>query len=121
MRGLSLILSFVAVIGLAFWAYHENYQTQQSIREVRQLQDRIGAAHARINMLNAEWAYLNRPDRLRDLAELNFDRLGLLPLMPDRFGRVDQIAYEPSSRLPVLTPIEVSSANAAAQAGEATR
>jgi len=118
MRGIALILSVVAVIGLAFWAYHENYQTQQSIREVRVLQDRIGAAHARVNMLNAEWAYLNRPDRLRDLAELNFDRLGLLSLMPDSFGRDDQISFEPTSQLPILNPIEVSSANGAALADE---
>lgn len=112
MRGLALILSVVAVIGLAFWAYHENYDTQQSIREVRALQTEIGAAHARLKVLNAEWAYLNRPDRLRDLAELNFDRLGLLPVMPESFGRVDQIAYVPEPELPILEPIEVSSANA---------
>ena len=91
MRGLLYLMSALMVVGLGFWAYNENYATQDSIREVRDLNRQIGEAHARIRMLNAEWAYLNRPDRLRDLADLNFDRLGLLPLMPDGFGRVDQV------------------------------
>ena len=93
MRGLLYLLSALMVVGLGFWAYNENYATQESIREVRDLNRQIGEAHARLRMLNAEWAYLNRPDRLRDLADLNFDRLGLLPLMPDGFGRVDQVIY----------------------------
>ena len=93
MRGLLYLLSALMVVGLGFWAYNENYATQESIREVRDLNRQIGEAHARLRMLNAEWAYLNRPDRLRDLADLNFDRLGLLPLMPDGFGRVYQVIY----------------------------
>jgi len=93
MRGLLYLLSALMVVGLGFWAYNENYATQESIREVRDLNRQIGEAHAHLRMLNAEWAYLNRPDRLRDLADLNFDRLGLLPLMPDGFGRVDQMIY----------------------------
>ena len=93
MRGLLYLLSAVMVVGLGFWAYNENYATQDLIREVRDLNRQIGEAHVRLRMLNAEWAYLNRPDRLRDLADLNFDRLGLLPLMPDGFGRVDQVIY----------------------------
>lgn len=101
MRGVLYVLTALAVIGLAFWAYQENYKTQTAIAEVRGLYRDIGAAHERLGMLRAEWAYLNRPDRLTDLAELNFDRLGLLPLMPEAFGAIDQIIYP----VPVISPI----------------
>ncbi len=109
MRGILYVLTAMAVVGLGFWAYHENYATQAAIREVRALHTGIGAGHQRLNILNAEWAYLNRPDRLRDLVEINFDRLGLLPLMPEGFGRVDQISYPLPDLLPITDPVEVSS------------
>ena len=109
MRGLFYVLAALAVIGLAFWAYQENYKTQSAIAEVRGLHGEIGAAHERLGMLRAEWAYLNRPDRLADLADLNFDRLGLLPLMPDAFGAVDQIIYPLPPILPITEAIELSS------------
>ncbi|PHQ85072.1 MAG: cell division protein FtsL [Thalassobium sp.] len=112
MRGFLFVCSILGVMGLAFWAYQENYRTQQSLREVRDLNADIGAAYERLNVLRAEWAYLNRPDRLRDLTELNFDRLGLLPLMPDAFGRIEQIAYPALPLGPIIDPIEVSSDNA---------
>ena len=102
-------MSALVVMGLAFWAYQENYKTQQSQGEVRTLQAQIGAAHSRLGMLRAEWAYLNRPDRLRELAELNFDRLELLPLLPEAFGRVDQVAYPMPALLPITSPIDLSS------------
>lgn len=108
MRGLFYILTALAVMGLAFWAYQENYKTQSAIAEVRSLHGEIGTAHERLSMLRAEWAYLNRPDRLADLADLNFDRLGLLPLMPDAFGAVDQIIYPLPPILPITNPIELS-------------
>lgn len=112
MRSFVFVISAFAVMGLAFWAYHENYDTQGSIREVRAMHSDIGKARSRINMLQAEWAYLNRPDRLRDLVELNFDRLGLLPLTGDAFGRIDQITYPEPELGPILESIEVSSENA---------
>ena len=96
-------------MGLAHWAYNENYTTQASLKEVRSLHRDIGAAHERLNILEAEWAYLNRPDRLRDLAELNFDRLGLLPLMPDAFGRIDQVAFPSGIVFDITNIVEVSS------------
>ena len=110
MKALFYVLAAFAVMGLGFWAYQENYKTQQAIKEVRGLHGQIGAAHERLGMLRAEWAYLNRPDRLADLAELNFDRLGLLPLMPDAFGNVGQIIYPLPDILPITVPIDVTSA-----------
>jgi hypothetical protein len=109
MRALMFICSFFGVIGLAFWAYQENYTTQTAVREVRALHAELGAAHDRLQMLRAEWAYQNRPDRLADLADLNFDRLGLLPLRPEAFGQVTQIIYPIPPILPITDPIELSS------------
>lgn len=111
MRSFLYIFSGLMVIGLGYWAYHENYDTQASMREVRTLHRQIGLSHERLNVLQAEWAYLNRPDRLRDLAELNFDRLGLLPLMPDGFGRIEQIDYPTAIVFDLVNSIEVSSDN----------
>ena len=115
MRTLIYVMTFLSVIGLAFWAYHENYKTQAAISEVERLQRDIGLARERLAVLRAEWAYLNRPDRLRDLAELNFDRLGLLPFRPDQFGRADQVAYPAPPSLDLSQPVDVSSAGAEQQ------
>jgi hypothetical protein len=89
------------VLGLAFWAYQENYRTRQALAEVRQIQREIGFLQEQQTVLRAEWAYLNRPDRLRALAALNFEKLGLLPMTPDHFGRLDQVAYPPQD--PILS------------------
>ena len=110
MKPLLYILSFIALIGLGFWAYQENYQTKQIVNETEQMQWQIAQARARLGVLKAEWAYLNRPDRLRELAELNFDPLQLLPITPDQFGRMDQIEY-PAKDLPPVelnNPVDVS-------------
>lgn len=108
MRSIAYVLAALAVFGLAFWAYRENYATQRVLSETRQLQREIGAAQVRLSVLRAEWAYLNRPDRLRELANINFDRLGLLPLRPDQFGRVDEVSYPMVDLLPVLNPVDIA-------------
>ncbi|MEM6480802.1 MAG: cell division protein FtsL [Pseudomonadota bacterium] len=107
MRGCLFVMSAILLIGLAFWAYRENYETQSAQARATALQSEIASARERLRMLNAEWAYLNRPDRLRDLAQINFDRLGLLPLRADQFGPIDQVAYPPIDLLPILNPVEL--------------
>jgi len=110
MRSLLYVVSTLAVIGLGYWAYVENYKTQAALNEVGELQREIGRMREELAVLRAEWAYLNRPDRLRDLADLNYDRLGLLPLAPEQFGRVEQIAYpsEEEPLLPVTGAVDVT-------------
>lgn len=93
MKTLAILLTALCVIGSAFWAYHENYQTQEAYAESRQLQREIGQARSRLAILRAEWAYQNRPDRLHELAKLNFERLQLLPLSPEHFGRISEVSY----------------------------
>ncbi|EPX82184.1 cell division protein FtsL [Salipiger mucosus] len=118
MHSVIYVTTFLTVIGLAFWAYRENYQTQASLEHVEDLQRDIADARAKLAVLRAEWAYLNRPDRLRDLAEINFERLGLLPLRADQFGSVDQVSYPETRALVVTDPVDVNSANADREASQ---
>lgn len=95
MKTLIYTIAISSVVGVAYWAYQENYRTQQALDRVRDLQAQIGDTREAISVQQAEWAYLNRPERLRELAEMNFDRLGLLPLTPAHFGDIEQVAYPP--------------------------
>ena len=102
MRPVLNALSFLVLIALGFWAYRENYATQAALKEVETLQREIVGLREALSVQRAEWAYLNRPDRLRELATANFDRLGLLPMEPSQLGLASQVAYPPA-RLPEVS------------------
>ena len=106
MRPVLYVLSFLAVLGLAFWAYRENYATQHQLKEMAKVQDDIASLRDEIGLERAEWAYLNRPERLRELATLNFDRLGLLPMEPEQFGTTDEVVYPAPPVLKITGTIE---------------
>lgn len=80
MKPLVWLGCLLIVMGLAFWAYRENYRTQAAISEMAQVRREIALLRDELGVLRAEWAYLNRPARLRELVDLNFDRLQLVPL-----------------------------------------
>jgi hypothetical protein len=93
MRWMGYLLSVLAVMGLAIWAYDQNHKTQTAMAEVRDLRREIRDLREALEVQNAEWAFLNRPARLRELVDLNFERLRLMPMTGDSFGRIDEIAY----------------------------
>lgn len=103
MRALILMLSVFSVVGLAFWAYRENYATQQALREAAQLQAEVQTLREAISVHRAEWAYLNRPDRLSALVLANFTDLPLLPMTPAQFALLSQLplADTPTAAAPV--------------------
>jgi hypothetical protein len=112
MRPMIYVLSFIAILGLGFWAYREHYQTRDALRDVSALQSEIAGLREALALQRAEWAYLNRPDRLRELSALNFDRLGLLPLEPGQFGDIAAVSY------PVVHNIADQIENPVSVAGE---
>ena len=108
MRPVIYVMTFLAVMGLGFWAYRENYATQAAIRQVVALQDEIAGLRESLSVERAEWAYLNRPARLRELATLNFDRLLLLPMEPAQFGLASGVAYPPPPIAADMAPLNLT-------------
>ena len=95
-RSLALSLAALSALALGAWAYRENYATRAALARAGALQQEIAALRGDLVMLRAEWAYLNRPERLRRLAAMHFDRLGLMPLAPEQFARPAQIDFPPA-------------------------
>ena len=108
MRSFIYTITFASLVGLAFWAYQENIKTKSAIAYTKQLQKEIGIVRARLSMLRAEWAYLNRPDRLTELVDLNFARLHLVPLRASNFAKVNEIDFLSDPDLPNVISVPVS-------------
>jgi hypothetical protein len=98
LRSTLAVAAALAVMALAFWAYRENYATQQALKDQRAIQREIRALREAIAMQRAEWAWLNRPERLAALATASFDLLGLVPMSGS--------AYAPLAAVPLPLPPE---------------
>ncbi|MFM9890779.1 MAG: hypothetical protein ACKVOE_09120 [Rickettsiales bacterium] len=70
-----------AAIGL----YLVKYNAQCMQREVAALKHDLANEKESLHLLNAEWAYLNRPERLQELAEKHLE---LVPLDSRQIGEV---------------------------------
>ena len=108
MRSFVYTITFAGLVGLAFWAYQENIKTKHAIAHTEKLQKEIGIARASLAILRAEWAYLNRPDRLTELVNLNYGRLQLVPLRASNFLEVDEINFLNDPDLPEVVSMPVS-------------
>ena len=57
-----------------------NYETRAKKKEILEITKKINFTLNRIELLKAEWAFLNSPDRLSKLVDENFLNLSLIPI-----------------------------------------
>ena len=88
-----LVLSFTLIftLGLGVWAYKTNYASRSALLRVESINKQIDYETHQIKILNAEWEFLNRPERLRKLVEYYFLELRLNPINPDDFISFSEI------------------------------
>ena len=86
-----------STFALGLWAYKINYDSRAANQRVKVLEKSILSANKQFKILNAEWAHLNRPERLRKLAEYYFFELRLTPINPDDFIPFSNVNWGQSS------------------------
>ncbi len=94
MRTIFYLFSSCLLILSAYWAYSVNYTTRAAERRVATIENQIIQETDKIEVLRAEWAYLNRPERLTRLAEANFEILRLVPVRADHYGDIADVPDE---------------------------
>ena len=80
MRIILISILFIFCVISAIWAYQMNYETRYKKKQIVEINKKIKFTLDRIELLNAEWAFLNSPERLLKLADENFSKLNLIPL-----------------------------------------
>ena len=100
----------VSLIVFAWWAYKENYLTQNRLGTVEDLQNLHGEKFYYLQYLNADWAHLTRAERLIALVENNFDQVLLGPTTKVNLAKLDTIPYakERQARISILTLPDLS-------------
>ncbi len=82
-------LCLFAAFGAGLYLYSEKHRTALLDRDIGQVIHKAEAARARTGLLRAEWALLNEPGRLADMAGRY---LTLHPMAPTQFVQVSDLA-----------------------------
>ncbi|WP_343562351.1 cell division protein FtsL [Kiloniella sp. b19] len=88
MKNIVLTIWIVAGTACALFLFQVKQEVQELERQLATLNTGIEKDEEAIRVLEAEWSYLNRPDRLQQLSE---KYLRLEPLGAERFSPVSSI------------------------------
>lgn len=91
------LLSLIAAAGAGLYLYQVKHSVSMLDRELREVNCQTELVRERTQILRAEWALLNEPDRLRQVAQRH---LALEPMAPAQFVREAEL----ERRLPNARP-----------------
>ncbi len=82
------ILCFLAFAGAGAWLYHVKHQVAMKDRDLAAIRRETEGMRQRLDILRAEWALLNEPERLRQAA---MRVVALEPMQPSHFARFSDL------------------------------
>ena len=82
------LFALIALIAVSTGLYKLKYKVQHLDTQAIALQKQILAEREAIRLLEADWAYLNQPDRLQALAARHF---ALVPADPKQFVGIEAV------------------------------
>ncbi len=84
--------AITALIASAGYAYSIKYETLYYAEQVEKLKGQVQRERDAIAVLRAEWALLNRPDRLQEAVERHLD---LQPMSVQQLARLSDLPKRP--------------------------
>ena len=88
------ILLFISVLGVIFFNYEvkKNYHNKE--KEILKLNNLISERKQNIKLVNAELAYLSRPERLQSIVEQKLNMKEILPIDIWNINDISKLYYE---------------------------
>lgn len=99
-RTLDIVLAS-AMIAAAMVTYQIKHDAEEKLEAVKALQAEIRHEEETIDLLKADWALLNQPNRLQKLSTAFEDQLGLKPIDPKQMATADELPGRASDFAPV--------------------
>src|SRR5262249_59550288 len=91
------IIVIGALVVAAAWVYEIKYSSTRQAERVAKLRGEIRRERDAIAALRAEWAQLDNPDRIQNLAKRH---LTLKPIEPTQFDTLDHLPEKPVAIVP---------------------
>lgn len=86
--------------GISMVLFSVKYQVHDLESDYKRLSGELGDEQRALHVLHAEWATLNDPERIRDLAQVH---LGMVPVLPQQVMGLDGVTAIPA-RLSDVAP-----------------